>query len=79
MPTIVNCPTCDTQVQWGEQSPFRPFCSKRCQLIDLGEWSAENNTISTPLTTEQKHGDAQAFIEEVEAMLAQSEDSFFRE
>ncbi|MEO2267970.1 DNA gyrase inhibitor YacG [Pseudoalteromonas pernae] len=79
MPTIVQCPTCKNDVVWGETSPFRPFCSKRCQLIDLGEWSSESNAISTPLTTEQKHGDAQAFIEEVEAMLAQNEDSFFKE
>ena len=39
--TIVNCPTCGKNVVWSEQSPFRPFCSKRCQLIDLGEWAAE--------------------------------------
>ena len=24
---------------------FRPFCSKRCQLIDLGEWAAEEKAI----------------------------------
>ncbi len=41
--TIVNCPTCGKTVVWGEQSPFRPFCSKRCQLIDLGEWAAEES------------------------------------
>ena len=23
----------------------RPFCSKRCQLIDLGEWAAEEKAI----------------------------------
>ncbi len=39
----VNCPTCGKTVVWGEISPFRPFCSKRCQLIDLGEWAAEEN------------------------------------
>ncbi len=32
----VNCPTCNKPVIWNEQSPYRPFCSKRCQLIDLG-------------------------------------------
>lgn len=37
----VNCPTCGKIVVWNEQSPHRPFCSKRCQLIDLGEWAAE--------------------------------------
>ena len=41
----VNCPTCGKTVVWGEISPFRPFCSKRCQLIDLGEWAAEEKRI----------------------------------
>ena len=43
--TTVACPTCDKKVIWGEESPFRPFCSKRCQLIDLGEWAAEEKRI----------------------------------
>jgi endogenous inhibitor of DNA gyrase (YacG/DUF329 family) len=41
----VNCPTCGKIVVWNEQSPHRPFCSKRCQLIDLGEWAAEEKRI----------------------------------
>ncbi|MGO2462878.1 MAG: DNA gyrase inhibitor YacG, partial [Serratia proteamaculans] len=41
MTTVVKCPTCGKGVVWGEVSPFRPFCSKRCQLIDLGEWADE--------------------------------------
>ena len=43
--TTVNCPTCGKAVVWSEQSPFRPFCCKRCQLIDLGEWAAEEKRI----------------------------------
>ncbi|AHK19910.1 DNA gyrase inhibitor [Yersinia similis] len=43
----VNCPTCGKVVIWGEQSPFRPFCCKRCQLIDLGEWADEEKRISS--------------------------------
>lgn len=43
--TIVNCPTCGKPVVWGEASPYRPFCYKRCQLIDLGEWAAEEKRI----------------------------------
>ncbi|WP_058912261.1 DNA gyrase inhibitor YacG [Entomohabitans teleogrylli] len=43
--TQVNCPTCGKAVVWGEESPFRPFCSKRCQLIDLGEWATEEKRI----------------------------------
>ena len=37
-PTVVNCPTCGKPVEWSEKSPWRPFCSERCRLIDLGEW-----------------------------------------
>ena len=43
--TTVSCPTCGKTVVWGEVSPFRPFCCKRCQLIDLGEWAAEEKRI----------------------------------
>ncbi|MQK22296.1 DNA gyrase inhibitor YacG, partial [Escherichia coli] len=43
--TIVNCPTCGKPVVWNAQSLYRPFCSKRCQLIDLGEWAAEEKRI----------------------------------
>jgi len=37
----VACPTCGNRVEWGPRSPFRPFCSERCKLIDLGAWAAE--------------------------------------
>lgn len=43
--TQVSCPTCGIKVVWSEASPYRPFCSKRCQLIDLGEWAAEEKRI----------------------------------
>lgn len=26
------------EIQWSE-SPFRPFCSERCHLVDLGAWA----------------------------------------
>ncbi|PVZ88864.1 DNA gyrase inhibitor YacG [Serratia sp. S1B] len=45
MTTIVKCPTCGKAIVWGEISPYRPFCSKRCQLIDLGEWADEEKRI----------------------------------
>lgn len=46
MTLIVNCPTCEKPVQWLSENEFRPFCSKRCQLIDLGDWAEENHKIS---------------------------------
>ena len=41
----VNCPTCQKIVAWQAESTFRPFCSKKCQLIDFGEWANERNAI----------------------------------
>lgn len=43
--TAVRCPTCDRPVEWTEASHWRPFCSERCKLIDLGAWAAEKHTI----------------------------------
>ncbi|WP_317930910.1 DNA gyrase inhibitor YacG [Halioxenophilus sp. WMMB6] len=45
-PKKLNCPTCNTLIEWSDQWPDRPFCSERCKLIDLGEWAAENNRIA---------------------------------
>ena len=40
----VKCPTCQREIDWA-QSPFKPFCSERCKLIDLGAWLTEKNAI----------------------------------
>jgi endogenous inhibitor of DNA gyrase (YacG/DUF329 family) len=78
MATVVKCPTCQADVVWGEQSPHRPFCSKRCQLIDLGEWSEENNKISSKISASEELDEQakQDMIEDIEAMLAKN-DNFF--
>ena len=39
-----KCPTCQREIDWS-QSPFRPFCSERCRLIDLGAWLTEKRAI----------------------------------
>ena len=36
---IVRCPTCAKSVRWHSSNPYRPFCSERCKLIDLGQWA----------------------------------------
>jgi len=41
----IPCPTCKTEVLMTPASPERPFCSRRCKLIDLGEWANENHKI----------------------------------
>lgn len=42
----VLCPTCKKNVEWSDQNPFRPFCSERCKLIDLGAWADGSYTIN---------------------------------
>ena len=37
----VTCPQCGTRVVWAPESKYRPFCSERCKLIDLGAWASE--------------------------------------
>lgn len=37
----VSCPHCGAPVAWTPASKWRPFCSERCKLIDLGAWAAE--------------------------------------
>ena len=36
---LVRCPTCGKTVPWLPSSRWRPFCSDRCRLIDLGAWA----------------------------------------
>ncbi len=43
---IVNCPTCQQKTKWVAENKYRPFCSERCQLIDLGEWANEEKRIA---------------------------------
>jgi endogenous inhibitor of DNA gyrase (YacG/DUF329 family) len=44
MPTFA-CPTCNKPVEWSAASKWRPFCSERCRLIDLGAWISEQRSI----------------------------------
>jgi endogenous inhibitor of DNA gyrase (YacG/DUF329 family) len=41
---IVICPICKKKTTW-EENPWRPFCSERCKLVDLGEWVSEGYKI----------------------------------
>jgi len=40
----VTCPICKNKTTW-EENPWRPFCSERCKLIDLGKWVLEGYKI----------------------------------
>jgi endogenous inhibitor of DNA gyrase (YacG/DUF329 family) len=40
----ITCPVCKKKTTW-EENPWRPFCSERCKLIDLGKWASEDYKI----------------------------------
>lgn len=46
----IKCPKCKKPTVYEESNPYRPFCSQRCSLIDLGEWAEERHVIATPIT-----------------------------
>ena len=48
MSKTVPCPTCGKPVAWSPDSKWRPFCSERCRLIDLGEWFEERHRVPGP-------------------------------
>jgi len=39
--TTVACPTCGAGALFAPENRWRPFCSERCRLIDLGAWAHE--------------------------------------
>ena len=41
----ITCPNCGKHNTWHLENAFRPFCSDRCKLIDLGEWASETRKI----------------------------------
>jgi endogenous inhibitor of DNA gyrase (YacG/DUF329 family) len=45
MPTTVKCPGCGRELAWNPGNKWRPFCSERCKLIDLGAWFSEAHAI----------------------------------
>jgi endogenous inhibitor of DNA gyrase (YacG/DUF329 family) len=43
----MTCPLCRRPTVW-EANPWRPFCSERCQIVDLGTWAAEQYRLPGP-------------------------------
>lgn len=62
----MTCPGCHTPTTWNGNH-WRPFCSERCQLTDLGTWAAEGYRIAgSRLTDESEESSAIAQTEERE-------------
>lgn len=53
----IICPTCKKITTW-EENPWRPFCSERCKLIDLGKWATEEYRIDDSTGSPRKGEEA---------------------
>jgi endogenous inhibitor of DNA gyrase (YacG/DUF329 family) len=42
---MIRCPICKKETRW-EGNEFRPFCSERCRLTDLGKWASDEYRIA---------------------------------
>jgi endogenous inhibitor of DNA gyrase (YacG/DUF329 family) len=52
----VACPTCGKPAVFAPSNPWRPFCSERCRLTDLGGWASESYRIPERRTDDDPDG-----------------------
>jgi endogenous inhibitor of DNA gyrase (YacG/DUF329 family) len=55
--TQVRCPQCGGEAPWSPENPYRPFCSERCKLIDLGAWASETYRVPVQEETTEPRAD----------------------
>ncbi len=60
----VECPTCHRAVPWTAANPYRPFCSERCRLVDLGAWFSGARAIPDESAPELAHPEDDAAADE---------------
>ncbi|HEY2337339.1 MAG TPA: DNA gyrase inhibitor YacG [Burkholderiales bacterium] len=42
----VPCPRCGGAAEFTPQNKWRPFCSERCRMVDLGRWADESYRVA---------------------------------
>ena len=68
---MVKCPTCKKLHEHDMNSPWRPFCSERCKLIDLGAWASGDYVIRG----EPGSADPDLIVEQLEKMQKEQEEN----
>jgi endogenous inhibitor of DNA gyrase (YacG/DUF329 family) len=55
---VVACPRCGGESLYAPENPFRPFCSERCKIHDVGAWASESYRVAaTPDPEGEDPGD----------------------
>lgn len=77
----VSCPQC-SKVFFYYQSEFRPFCTERCKMIDLGHWFEESYRVPSKeqarnnLNKENPIDESQSVDQDQDQKENNSEDNF---
>jgi len=50
----VPCPRCGAPSVYAPGNRWRPFCSERCRVIDLGAWASEAYRVPVPLDAQSE-------------------------
>ena len=51
------CPICKKPADMSQRNKFRPFCSERCQMIDLGTWVSGDYEAEDSKSADHEHPD----------------------
>lgn len=66
----IQCPSCGAKRDVEDGYTWRPFCSRRCKMVDLGNWLGEVYKFSRPLGLDDVSDD-QALLSQ---LMVRSED-----
>jgi uncharacterized protein len=55
---VAPCPRCGNRASLETTNAWRPFCSERCKMIDLGKWASEQYSI--PAESQAQDGEEPA-------------------
>ena len=51
----MRCPICKKTSDASPANRYRPFCSERCQMIDLGTWAGEQYSVAGGPIDDHEH------------------------
>lgn len=69
----VTCPNCKKQFNY-YSSDFRPFCTERCRLIDLGQWLNESYAVPAQKLTLEEAEQLEQLINEKNENIGEGSD-----
>jgi len=53
----MKCPICKKPADLSPRNRFRPFCSERCRMIDLGTWASGGYKVEGSKSADNEHHD----------------------